>query len=307
MKRMISSNPKVFIALILPIGSLVLLGILWGSVPSIAKYLLKSGITPFNYLFWTLSIATATLVIINFIRGAGQLPRHTLFYFLCGLSGTAVPTAIMYFALRHIPAGLMVLIIALTPILVYLIGAICKIEKIHPLKTLGVLLGFIGIVLIMIPDSTEDYSAPLTYILLAICTPTLYAVNTIFIARYRPDGLSIFHLTSGMLIFSAIFVLFIAILTEPIFPIWEADIIIGLLILYHGLVKAAAFCIFYTLIKYAGPLFASQATYFVTLFGIGYGAWIHNEILPALIWLAVGMIFAGLGFIQRTRKLTDYQ
>ena len=106
-----------------------------------------------------------------------------------------------------------------------------------------------------------------------------------------------------MLIAAAIVLFLVTILTGPLYPLWNVESDIALLILLHGTITGTAFCFFYSLVKYAGALFSSQVTYTVTIFGIIIGTYAHDEVLPILVWVAAALMFAGVGFIQRARLL----
>ena len=288
---------------LLPFGVLVLLGIMWGGVPSIAKYVTQQGIPPLSYSFWIVSIAAAILIIVNFLRGAKLPPRNTWFYFVCGVTGTALPTTMMYFSLLWIPASLMVLLLASAPIFTFVIAIGFGVEKYHPLKFLGLLLAMTGILLILMPDSISTMNSPVPAILLGLATPLFYAINIVYTARRRPENLHVLDLSVSMLIAAAIVLFFVTILTGPLYPLWNVESDVALLILLHGTITGTAFCFFYSLVKYAGALFSSQVTYTVTIFGIIIGTYAHDEVLPILVWVAAALMFAGVGFIQRARLL----
>ena len=287
----------------LPVTVLIILGMMWGGVPSIAKYVTQNGVSPLSYTFWILSIGGSILIIINFLRGGRLALRHLKFYFLCGLTGSAIPTTFMYYSIMKIPAGLMALIFAITPIFTYLIAIVYKVEKIHTLKTLGVILGCTGIALILTPNAMSNMSAPIFSLMLGISTPLFYAINIVYTTKNRPPGIDSISLSCGMLITAAVAMLVVVLAVEPLYPLWDSEVLISVLILYHGTLTATAFCMFYALMKYAGALFTSQVAYSVTLFGIAIGAHVYDEVLPLLVWVATGLIFAAVGFIQKARQL----
>ena len=289
---------------LLPFGVLVLLGVMWGGVPSIAKYITQQGVPPLSYSFWIVSIASSVLIVFNFLRGAKLPPRHIWFYFVCGVTGTALPTTSMYFSLQWIPASLMALLLAAAPIFTFVIALGFRVEKYHPLKSLGLLFAMVGILLILMPDSINMMNSPVPAILLGLSTPLFYSINIVYTAKRRPENLNVLDLSISMLIAATIVLFFVTIAIEPLYPLWNADTDIALLMLLHGTITAAAFCFFYSLVKHAGALFSSQVTYTVTVFGIIIGAYVHNEVLPFLVWVAAGLMFAGVGFIQRARLLS---
>ncbi len=288
----------------MPVTVLLILGILWGGVPSIAKYVIAQGVHPLSYSFWVLALAASVLITINFLLGRSLPPRHLWFYTVCGLSGSAIPTTLMYYAVIWIPAGLMALLITVAPVLTYLMGIIVKVEKHHPLKTLGLLLAFIGILLILMPDSVTQMNAPVWAILLGLGTPTLYAINIVYAARRRPPMLHTLDMSLGMLIASAIALFCATTAFATVYPLWNAEPLVALLVFYHGALTAIAFCLFYFLIKTAGALFSSQVSYTATIFGIIIGAYVHDEILPLLVWIATIAMFLGIWFTQKARRLT---
>ena len=295
-----------WIVRIVPVCILLLLGLLWGGVPSIAKYVIATGVHPLSYSFWILSIAASVLIIINFVSGRKLPPRrHIFFYVVCGVSGSALPTTIMYYAVSWIPAGLMAILIAVAPIFTYLSGMVVKVEKYHPLKTLGILLAFIGMLLILMPESVAQMKAPVWAILLGLLTPAFYAVNIVYAALRRPHSLHTLELSVAMIIAAATTMLFVNIFFAPFFELWNAEPLIALLILYHGVLTAIAFSLFYYLIKISGALFSSQVSYSATIFGILIGAYAHGEVLPLFVWLATVAMFAAIWFIQKARQLTE--
>ncbi len=290
---------------ILPVTILLLLGMLWGAVPSISKYVLtRTDIHPLSYSAWILVIAACVLIVINLVNGRKLPPRHLMFYTVCGLTSSAIPTTIMYYAVVWIPAGLMALLMTVAPIFTYLFGVAVKVEKYHILKTIGLLFAFIGVVLILMPGTVEQMNAPVWAILLGLLTPAFYSINMVYAALRRPENLHVMDMSVGMLVVAAITMVVVAATFESIYPLWNADPYIALLVVYHGTLTATAFCFFYYLIKLAGPLFSSQVTYTVTIFGIMIGAYVHNEVLPLLVWVATISMFLGIGFIQRARRLT---
>ncbi len=289
----------------LPVSILLLLGLLWGGVPSISKYVLaQTNIHPLSYSSWVLAIAASILIVTNFINGRKLPPRHYGFYIICGLTSSAIPTTVMYFAVIWIPAGLMALLLTVAPIFTYLFGMAVKVEKYHSLKSMGLLCAFIGIILILMPGTVEKMNAPVWAILLGLLTPAFYAINMVYAALRRPPNLHVMDMSVGMLITASVVVFIATISFESIYPLWDADPLIAFLVFYQGALTATAFCFFYFLIKLAGPLFSSQCTYTVTIFGILIGAYVHDEVLPLLVWVATLVMFIGIGFIQRARRLT---
>ena len=280
-----------------------MLGSLWGGIPSVAKYVTLSGVPPTSYAFWVHAIAAVLLLSVNRLK-RDELPfRHLKLYLICGMTGSAIPQIILYLGLKVISAGLMSILIALTPICTYLLAVVSQAERHHKLKTAGVLLGFIGAVLIIVPDADVEVITPTKTIIFCLIMPVLFAISTVYAARFRPPDLDTLPLCTGMLITAATALFGIALITEPLHPLWKQVDLVGILIIYHGIITAVGYIVFFWLIKSAGPLFSSQVTYIITVVGIAIGAYVYNEVLSLLVWMSAGLIFLGTAFIQRARWL----
>ena len=282
----------------------MILGMLWGCVPTISKYVTQQGVSPLSYSFWVLAIAAFILLVIGLIGNRLPPRQHIAFYFICGLTGTSIPTTVMYFALAKIPASLMVILLTVSPVFTFLFSSIFKLEKYHLLKIVGLLSAFGGLMMILMPNSISEMNAPLWAILLGVCTPMFYAINIVYTVKYRPEFLKNTDISTGMLLTAALFMLAVVSLFDSIYPLWDAEPNVTALIITHGIITAVGFYLFYILLKLAGPLFTSQVTFTVTLFGIAIGSYVFNETLPLLVWLAAALMLLGIGLVYRARRLT---
>ena len=61
-----------------PIVILISLGLLWGGVTNVARFVGLSGIPPLAYAFWTLIIGAGLLTLVNLVRRkqCPSSPRH---------------------------------------------------------------------------------------------------------------------------------------------------------------------------------------------------------------------------------------
>ncbi len=282
-----------------------MLGVLWGGSINGAKYVALQGVSPFNYTFWVMTVASAILVSINLFRGIHPPIRHIGFYFLCSLFGLTLPQMFMFTAVKSIPAGVMTLFIALTPITTYIFAMLLRSEQPHRLKTLGVLLGFGGTCLIVIPNAFSGSEIPIAGMLIGLLAPSTYAIFIAGSGRYRPAELEMVQLSTGMAVASAATLLLVIFTVDSFYPLWSSFDLVGLLIIYHGAVTAIAYTTLFALVKYSGPLYASQSTYFVTVSGIAIGAYVYKEVLPLSIWVAAALIVAGIGLIQKARNISN--
>ena len=62
-------------------------------------------------------------------------------------------------------------------------------------------------------------------------------------------------------------------------------------------VNALSYAVFYHLIQIAGPVFATQMAYVVTIAGVAWGIVIFGEQHSLWIWGALGLMLAGLALV----------
>ena len=63
-------------------------------------------------------------------------------------------------------------------------------------------------------------------------------------------------------------------------------------------INVVAYGLFLYLVIYAGPVFASQTAYVVTLSGVFWGILIFNESHSVWIWLSMALMIVALSLVQ---------
>ena len=71
----------------------------------------------------------------------------------------------------------------------------------------------------------------------------------------------------------------------------------GMAISTIALISTVAYLIFFYTIKTAGPVFASQCSYVVTISGVLWGMVIFSEVHTIWLWLSVVVMMAGLALV----------
>ena len=77
---------------------LALLGLLWGSLTPMAKLVATAGVPPLAYAMIVMLSAGTLLLVVSIARGR-KLPTDRVslrYYVVCGLIGSAAPTANMF-------------------------------------------------------------------------------------------------------------------------------------------------------------------------------------------------------------------
>ncbi len=282
--------------------ALIVIGIGWGVTGPLSKLAISTGNHPIGVAFWETAIGAAVLTAVMLARGR-RLPldrRHLVFFLVCGLLGTALPNSLSYTAYRHLPIGVMSIIIALVPMATLLLALPLGIERPDPRRLFGLGLGVVAVGLIVLPQASLPEPGQAAWVALPVIVSLAYAAENIYIATARPPGCGALTVICG-LSWGAL------ILLAPAVVAAEAWVDITRL----GPPEQAVFAIsalhmgayfgFVWLIGQAGPVFASQVGYVVTGSGVILGMIVYAERHSPWIWAALALMFAGLALVKPKR------
>ncbi len=290
---------------LLSLSLLVLLGVIWGTGYSIARFAMTNGVPPLGYSFWqSLGPAIILGIIVSCRRQSLQLSvARSRYYLICGLTGIVIPNTSMYFAAAHLPASILAMIVNTVPVIAYPMALFAQLETFNWQRMLGIVLAFVGLMFIILPKSSLPSNTLVPWVLSTLITPVSFAFCSIYIARYRPEGSNTLSLTAGMLLFSSLLLIPLVYFGNGFylfhFPFTLPDWVIMLEIILSSI----GYILFFQLIKIAGPVYYSLVDTIVVLTGVFWGYVIFGEHLNPWTMTAVCLIvFALLIVTQQQRK-----
>jgi drug/metabolite transporter (DMT)-like permease len=280
--------------------ALLLLGTIWGLTPSIGKLLVLAGAGPLTLAALVAALSSALLWAACAARGLRVRwdRAHLRHYAVAGGIGFALANLVAYAALRHVPAGLVALIVTLSPMLTVGISAAAGLERATRRRLLGTGLGLAGTALAMAPGAALPEARLIPWAVLLLATPTCYAVTNVLAARLAPRGTPPLSLAAGALAMGAGVAAVGAVLTGQAgaLPLDHGASGPLLLALQAGL-TALAYIAYFGLLAGLGGVVTSQVGYLVTLTGLLWGYLIFGEVPGWLTLPAMGLIFAGLALV----------
>ena len=285
---------------LIPVAILITLGLIWGGTTSLSKAVSLRGVPALGYALWVSIGAGVLLLMACFVmRKPVPLTREYLrYYLLCGLLGSALPTTNMFYVLQEIPAGVMSMALATVSMLTYLFALALRLEHFVLKRAFGIGLGLLGALLILAPTGLGGFELKVL-LGLSFLTPALYATNTIYAERHRPQDADAMVLAAGMMCGSAAALAVPAAITGSFYPLHlhlTTALIVG-----HALAATFAFFLYFYLLKLSGPVYLSQVSYVVTIAGVGFGILVFGETHGPTTWLALALIFAGLTLVNAKR------
>lgn len=293
----------------MPLILLVLLGFIWGSGYTLAKFAVTHGVPPMGYAFWQ-SLGPALLVSLFVVLSKERFAwdkEHIRYYAVTGFLGIALPNTNMYIVAAHLPAGLLAIIVNTVPILTYPLALLWQLERFRCLRFIGVIVGFSGILSIVVPTTMGvSLNTGRGWACLALLSPLSFSLAALYIHKKRPLQTSAISLTAGMLIFSTILLIPLMLLSHSFYPLVRLQAAEWVIIL-EIILSTIGYILFFILIRRAGAVYYSLVGGIVALTGLFWGFLIYDETLSRLDFYATLLILLALALLSlpfNTREKT---
>lgn len=292
---------------VLPAIYLVLAAASFGATFSLNKLAAEAGMPPLAYAFWQSTLSGLGLLAIAAVRGC-RVPRSAdalKTYFLVGVLGLGLPGALLTFTAPHLPAGLVTLVLALSPPLTFLMAVAARQQSFRWWGLLGVAFGFAGILVIAGPGSGAIPATDgVAWFALCLIAPVLYAMANVAAAIFRPPGADAVALAAGILLGAAVGLLPLAIVTGQIGwrPTGWGNAEIATLL--AAVIYAAFTWLFLEIVRMAGPTFFAQFNYLAVMSGLAWGWIVFAEPVPGAVWLALALMVTGILLLSRSSQPT---
>ena len=280
---------------------LTLLGIIWGS----SFFNIK--IATYSYEAFTLALVRvifASLPLILLCRYKNikieAFSKNWKPYALIGMCNIAIPFTLIAIGTSQINSYLAAMLMSTTP----LSGSILahfftKNEKITFFKSLGILLGFSGVVFLFFDRLIINENNYL-YALITILGSTFYSIGGIMTLKLKNKGNE--NVTTSTTLWSVIFLLPMSIIFESpwdLKPTLEST----LALLYLGVVATGlAWLIRFRILTVNGLVFQTQVAYLIPIFGVLFGYFLMNEIITWRVLISLIIIILGIYVVKKNNK-----
>ena len=285
---------------------LLLLSFIWGSSFILIKKGLL-GLTPLQLGSFRLVLSALIIFAFGYKSLNGLKKPQWKWLVLSGFLGSFFPSFLFAYAETEVDSTITSILNSLVPLNTVVLGFVLFKIKSNRFQVLGVILGFIGAVLLILEGAALNPTHNYRYSGLIILATLMYAANVNIIKRYlnevRPlaiamaNFVAIFIPAFGVLIFSG--GLSHATLSSPAFlPA------LGCVFLLSIFGTALAKILFNTLIQISNPVFASSVTYLMPLVALFWGI-IDAEIFNVFQGVAVLIILSGIYLANKKSKKKD--
>jgi len=276
---------------------LFLLSILWGGSFFFAAVAVRE-LPPMTLVALRTGIAALALLAILRLRGeAWPVARGTVGPFLAmGLLNNLVPFSLLFWALTAIPSGLASILNATTPIFAIVVAHFALAdERMAKNKLVGILFGFLGVVVLTGADVWSGTAAASLGMLACLCAALSYGFAGVYGRRFKALQLSAMQVAFGQLLATTVLVLPIVFAVDrPLGLPVPSLAAIGSVLVLAIVSTALAYAIFFRVLASAGAVNAALVTLLVPVSAILLGTLFLGEQLAQRHVLGMVLIAIGL-------------
>jgi drug/metabolite transporter (DMT)-like permease len=281
---------------------LLILAAVWGGSFLFIRYAAPEfGVFP---IIW-LRVSISSLLLLPLLIWHKQIKllwQYAGALLLVGVLSAAIPFVLIAWSLLSITAGLASILNATTPIFTALIGVWWLRDKLTASQWLGLMIGFIGVILLAL-DKADFKTGGSGWAIVAMLSATLcYGVSTHFTKRYLANVPALVNTVGSQI--SAMLVL------SPL-AYWQMpDAIPSInawfaVLLLAALCTAFAYLIFFRLIATLGASKAVTVTFLIPVFGVLWGDLFLHETVNTAMLIGGSIVVVGTslatGFIRFPR------
>ena len=280
---------------------LILLAIIWGSSFFNIK-LATYSYEPITLALVRVIFASIPLLILCKIKNIyiEAFTKNWKPYALIGLCNIAIPFVLIAIGTAKINSYLAAILMSTTPLSGSILAHVfTKDEKLSFLKSLGVLIGFSGIILLFF-DKVIINSENYLYALITILGSTFYCIGGLLTLKLRNKKNE--NVTTSTTLWSVIFLLPFSLIFET--P-WNSNptMTATLSLLYLGIVATGlAWLIRFRILTVNGLVFQTQVAYLIPIFGVIFGYFVMDEIITWRVLVSLVIILTGIYIFKKNNK-----
>ena len=281
---------------------LLLLGAIWGS-------------SFFNIKIATYSFEPYTLALIRVFFAAIFLGAFSLFYrikikafsndwkiyALVGLCNIAIPFSLIAVGTNKVDSYLAAILMSTTPLTGSILAHIfTKDEKITFFKSIGIILGFAGVLLLFF-DKLILNEKNYFFALIILVGSTFYSVAGILILKKMKNAGNL-DVTTSTMIWALIFLLPMAFIFEKPFDTSPRLDSVFSLIYLGSVATGFAWWLRFKILMKNGLVFQTQVAYLIPIFGVIFGVIILNEQITWKVFASLIIIMSGIYIVKKYNK-----
>jgi drug/metabolite transporter (DMT)-like permease len=286
----------------LDIFLLILLGVIWGSSffnIKIASY----SYDPFTLALVRVIFAGIPLIILCLIKKIKikAFSRNWRIYAIIGACNIVIPFSLIAIGTSQVDSYLAAILMSTTPISGSILAHFfTRDEKITFYKSLGIVIGFSGIIFLFFNNLVVNESN-LIYALIIFLGSTFYSIGGILTLKIKNQGNE--NVTTSTIIWSIIFLIPLSFFIEDPWSL-NPSLSSTLSLIYLGVVATGlAWLLRFRILTVNGLVFQTQVAYIIPIAGVFFGYLFMDEIITISVIVSLCLIILGIYIVKKNIKV----
>ncbi|CUH77285.1 DMT family transporter [Tropicibacter naphthalenivorans] len=280
-------------------AELILLGVIWGG-SFLATRTALDEVGPLTTVLWRTGLAAAILWPIVWAKGM-RAPRGGRIWgalLVMGLLNNALPFSLLAWGQQYIASSLTSILNGTTAIFGVIIAALVFAdERLTARKSLGVLIGFAGVITAIGPAALMEFDIRSTAQLAVLGATFCYGLSGAW-ARATLRGLAPLEAAAGMLTCSAVLMIGPTLAVEGLPSVSLSASTWAGLIYVSAISTSFAYLVYYRVLAMAGAGNLMLVTLMTPPVAIVLGAYVRDEALLPSAYLGLALLAVGLLIID---------
>ncbi len=277
---------------------LITLAAIWGGSFFLVEIALQG--LPALTIVW-LRVGLAAIGLWVLLIASGYRPpqdlRLWLAFAIMGTLNNVVPFSLIVWGQTHISSGLASILNATTPVFTVLVAGLwLQDEKFTTRKFVGVMLGFAGVAVMILPKLSDGVTTSLIGQLAILGAALSYAFAAVYGRSFKRRGTAPLLTAAGQVTASTVILTPVVLLIDHPWQLISQPGTVWLSILGLSLVCTAfAYILYFRILSNAGATNLALVTLLVPVTAIVLGGLFLNETLQTVHW--IGMLIIALSLI----------
>tara|TARA_B100001029_G_scaffold169812_1_gene165063 strand:- start:611 stop:1498 length:888 start_codon:yes stop_codon:yes gene_type:complete len=277
---------------------LTILSLIWASAFFNIKIATES-FGPITIAFLRVFFGSIPVLILCFYKKITieAFSKDWYWFMLIGLINLVIPFFLIAYGVKSVQSNLAAILMSTTPLSSTILGHFyTNDEKFNFVKTIGILIGFAGIVYLFSDNILIDENNFLSAILILLGS-TCYVIGgvlTLKISKKRNE-----NVTGSILIWATLILLPLTCIIElPSQKIPSLNSSVS--VIYLGVVPTGiAWLLRFRILKKNGLIFQSQVSYLIPIFGIILGYVFLKELITYKVLISLIAVVIGIYFVRK--------
>jgi drug/metabolite transporter (DMT)-like permease len=280
---------------------LILLGAIWGSSFFNIK-IASNSYEPYTLALLRVIFASIPLFFLCKLKKIKieAFSKEWKSYALIGGCNIVIPFLLIAIGTSKVDSFLAAMLMSTTPISGSILAHLfTKNEKITFFKSIGIIVGFSGIVFLFL-DKLVINESNIIYALIILLGSTFYSVGGILTLRIKNRGNE--NVTTSTIIWSVILLIPLTIIFGN--PInFSPSLSSTVSLIYLGVFATGfAWLLRFRILTVNGLVFQTQVAYLIPIFGVFFGYFLMNETITWRVIISLAIIVLGVYIVKKNNK-----